>query len=206
MTVSPRQIFDRLVAVTLLVMTLPITLGTAILIWLDDGPPILYKQTRIGKNGCSFVLLKFRTLTTAAEGTTTPSQHTTRVGAVLRRWALDELPQLWNVLKGEMNLVGPRPVLPAEANGYGDWAVQRLSVRPGLTGWAQVQGRNSLDWTERVKHDIWYIHNRSIRLDLWILAKTPLILFAGQGVYGPGTDDPSTTEVHSHLHREQSQP
>lgn len=182
-----------------MILTLPFMGGIALLIWLDDGGPILFKQIRVGKKGRPFVLFKFRTLSTDAEGTTAPSQHTTAMGIILRRWALDEVPQLWNVVRGEMNLVGPRPVLPAEANGYDDWAAQRLAVRPGLTGWAQVQGRNGLDWAERIEHDRWYVRHRSLLLDLWILAKTPLVLLKGQGVYGPGTNDPSTTDVRSHL-------
>lgn len=190
---------DQILSVVLLVLTFPLLIGTAILIWLDDGTPIFFRQTRIGKNGQSFVIFKFRTLTTDVEGTTTPSQHTTRVGSFLRQWALDELPQLWNVLRGDMNLVGPRPVLPSEATGYDDWASQRLRVRPGLTGWAQVRGRNNLGWKERIEHDLWYVHNQNILLDLWILGKTPFVLFRGQGVYGPGTEDPSESDVRSHL-------
>jgi len=103
-----------------------------------------------------------------------------------------------------MGLIGPRPVLPGEAHGYDDWARKRLDVRPGLTGWAQVHGRNSLTWTERVKHDLWYVRHRSLLIDLWILLKTPFILFSGQGVYGPGTNDPSTSEVKSELQRSRS--
>lgn len=194
-----RQLIDQLLGAVLLALTLPLTIGTAILIWLDDGPPIFFRQIRVGKDNRPFVILKFRTLTTEAEGTTAPSNHTTRIGPVLRRWALDELPQLWNVLRGDMSLVGPRPVLPAEARGYDDWAAQRLDVRPGLTGWAQIQGRNALDWTERVEHDRWYVQNRSLWLDLWILLKTPFVLFSGQGVYGPGTEDPSPSDVRTHL-------
>lgn len=194
-----RQLRDRLFSVVLLALTFPLLIGTAVLIWLDDGSPIFFTQTRIGENGRPFVILKFRTLTTEVEGTTTPSRHTIRVGSFIRRWALDELPQLWNVLRGDMNLVGPRPVLPSEASGYDDWAAQRLNVRPGLTGWAQVRGRNNLNWKERIEHDLWYVRNRSFLLDLWIMGKTPLVLLTGKGVYGPGTEDPSESDVRSHL-------
>jgi len=204
METTAHNIFQRLLGALLFTTTLPVMGSVALLIWLDDGRPILFTQTRAGKKGQPFILLKFRTLATEAKGTSNPSEHTTRVGAFLRRWALDELPQLWNVLRGEMNVVGPRPILPAEAKGYDDRARQRLHVRPGLTGWAQVQGRNQLDWAERVEHDLWYVHNRSLLLDLWILLKTPVVLLSGQGVYGPGTDDPSSSEVESHLNRQHS--
>ena len=198
------RILTRALGGGLLLLSLPLMIGISVLIWLDDGTPIFYRQRRAGKNGRGFLLLKFRTLTTEASGTDTPSQHATRVGAVLRRWALDELPQLWNVVRGEMNLVGPRPVLPDEARGYDDRARERLDVRPGLTGLSQVSGRNRLDWAERMELDLWYVRHRTLSLDLWILAKTPFVLLSGEGVYGPGTDDPSSSEVESHLHRPRS--
>ena len=204
MTVTLHPLLNRAFGALLLTLGLPFMMGTALLIWLDDGPPLFFTQTRIGKNGRPFRLFKFRTLTTEAEGTKTPAQHTTRVGGLLRRWALDELPQLWNVVRGEMNLVGPRPVLPAEASAYDDWAARRLAVPPGLTGWAQVHGRNELDWKERIEHDRWYVEHRSVLLDSWILAQTPVVLLTGRGVYGPGTDDPPPSEVRSRLQRHRS--
>jgi lipopolysaccharide/colanic/teichoic acid biosynthesis glycosyltransferase len=204
MSLTHRDLLTRILGAILLALSLPLALGTAALIWLDDGLPLFFTQTRVGKNGRPFRLIKFRTLTTNAEGTKIPSQHTIRTGSVLRRLALDELPQLWNVVQGEMNLVGPRPVLPAEANGYDDWAVQRLTIRPGLTGWAQVCGRNAFDWRKRIEHDLWYVQHRDFLLDVWILAKTPFVLLVGRGVYGPGTDDPSPSEVRSHFQRHRS--
>jgi len=200
MSPSPfRHIRDWILAAALLCIAAPLMVGIAILIWLDDGTPVLFRQQRAGRHGHPFFLLKFRTLSTEAEGTSHPAQHTTRVGAVLRRWALDELPQLWNIIRGDMNLIGPRPVLLPEARGYDDEAARRLAIRPGLTGWAQVHGRNRLGWAERMELDLWYVRNRTLLLDLWILLKTPFVLFSGRGVYGPGTDDPSSSEVESHL-------
>jgi lipopolysaccharide/colanic/teichoic acid biosynthesis glycosyltransferase len=190
---------DWILAALLLGVAAPLMAGIAVLVWFDDGAPVLFKQRRAGKDGRPFSLIKFRTLSTEAEGTSHPARHTTRVGAVLRRWALDELPQLWNILRSDMNLVGPRPVLLAEARGYDDEAARRLEIRPGLTGWAQVHGRNRLSWAERMEHDLWYVRNRTLLLDLWILLRTPFVLLSGQGVYGPGTDDPSPSEVQSHL-------
>jgi lipopolysaccharide/colanic/teichoic acid biosynthesis glycosyltransferase len=185
----------------LFALGLPLMAGIAGLIWLTEDPPVLFTQTRAGHEGSPFQIIKFRTLRVDASGTTSPSEHTTRIGAVLRRWGLDELPQLWNVLRGEMNLIGPRPVLPAEARGYDERARRRLAVRPGITGWAQVNGRNNLDWSQRMDLDLWYVRNRSLELDLWILLQTPAVLLSGEGVYGPGTEDPSSDEVTSHLHR-----
>lgn len=196
---SLRRLITILVGTSLFLLLLPLMGAIALLVWMDDGRPILFRQSRAGKKGAPFSIVKFRTLTTEAEGTTTPSQHTTQVGAFLRRWALDELPQLWNIIRGDMNLIGPRPVLPAEAQGYDERTRRRLNVRPGLTGWAQVHGRNNLDWAQRVELDLWYVRNQSLRLDLWILLKTPVVLLSGDGVYGPGTEDPSTSDVHSHL-------
>jgi len=194
-----RHIRDWILAAVLLCLAAPLMIGIAILIWFDDGTPVLFRQQRAGRHGHPFSVLKFRTLSVEAEGTSEPDRHTTRVGAVLRRGALDELPQLWNVIRGDMNLVGPRPVLLPEARGYDDEAARRLTIRPGLTGWAQVHGRNRLNWAERMEHDLWYVRNRTLLLDLWILLKTPFVLLSGRGVYGPGTDDPSSSEVQSHL-------
>lgn len=201
MTSKPasQRLFERAVALCLLLLGAPLLGSIAVLIWLDDGRPVFFTQTRAGRKGIPFTVLKFRTLDTAIDSTCSPSLHVTSTGSFLRRWALDELPQLWNVVRGEMNLVGPRPVLLSETNGYDEQAARRLDVRPGLTGWAQVHGRNSLDWSRRMELDLWYVENRSVLLDLWIVAKTPLTLLSGQGVYGPGTNDPSSTTVHTHL-------
>jgi lipopolysaccharide/colanic/teichoic acid biosynthesis glycosyltransferase len=187
-------------AAALLIAALPVLALVALLIWLDDGRPIFFHQHRAGKDGRVFRIHKFRTLATEATGTTQPAHHATRVGAGLRRWGLDELPQLWNVIRGDMSLVGPRPVLPEEARGYDARAAQRLSVRPGLTGWAQVNGRNELDWAERVELDLWYVRHRTVGLDLRILLKTPGVLLSGTGVYGPGNHDPDAQDVDARLH------
>jgi lipopolysaccharide/colanic/teichoic acid biosynthesis glycosyltransferase len=195
----PREVFNRGLAFLFLATSTPLMASIAALIWLDDGFPVLFTQPRAGKDGAPFTILKFRSLEATVGETTSPSKHTTRIGSHLRRWALDELPQLWNVVRGDMNLVGPRPVLLSEVRGYDKRARRRLDVRPGLTGWAQVHGRNSLDWTKRLEHDLWYVRHRSLSLDLWILAKTPLVLLSGNGVYGAGTEDPSSSEVEIHL-------
>lgn len=193
-----KRIFD-LVAIFVLgsVCFLP-ALGIAFVIWLDTGRPIFFTQTRVGRDGRHFRLFKFRTLHPDCGLTRRPQAHATRIGRLLRRWALDELPQLWNVARGEMSLIGPRPVLPAEADHYDPHQRQRLSVRPGLTGWAQVHGRNALSWQERIAHDLWYVRHRSLMVDLYILGKTPHALLSGDGVYGPGNHDPNAHDLAAH--------
>ncbi|MEF8815655.1 MAG: sugar transferase [Salinibacter sp.] len=175
----------------LLVALSPLFGLVALCIWLDDGRPLLFTQTRAGHRGQPFRIYKFRTLTREPDDPTQPAAHATRVGAVLRRWALDELPQLWNVLRGEMSLVGPRPTLPEQVEQYGPHERRRLQVRPGLTGWAQIHGRNALSWPERIDLDVWYVRHRRLLLDLWILLRTPITLVQGVGVTGTDGTNPS---------------
>lgn len=193
-----KRTFDLIAVVVLGTVCFLPALGIAVLVWLDTGRPIFFTQTRVGRDGRPFRLLKFRTLDTGCGLTRHPQAHVTRTGRVLRRWALDELPQLWNVARGEMSLVGPRPVLPAEADHYDARQRQRLRVRPGLTGWAQVNGRNALSWHERIAHDLWYVRHQGLALDLRILIQTPPALWSGDGVYGPGNQDPDAADLAAH--------
>jgi lipopolysaccharide/colanic/teichoic acid biosynthesis glycosyltransferase len=181
-------------SVLLLLGLLPGLLLIGILILIDSGRPVFFVQERVGQKGTRFPLYKFRTLTHGPHDPTRPADYATRVGAVLRRWALDELPQLWNVLRGNMSLVGPRPVPSDHLDAYGPRERTRLAVRPGLTGWAQIHGRNALSWDERIEHDVWYVNHRSLRLDLYIVARTPVVLLNGTGVYGPEGQNPSYAE------------
>jgi lipopolysaccharide/colanic/teichoic acid biosynthesis glycosyltransferase len=168
-----------------LALASPFLATAAIAIKLDDGGPVLYRQQRIGKDGREFELVKLRTMVVGAErqGAGWAVNHgdprITRVGNVLRRLSLDEVPQLWNVVRGEMSLIGPRPTLSYQVEQYTPRQRRRLDVRPGVTGWAQVQGRASLPWAERIELDVWYVEHRSPWLDLKILARTPLALFGG---------------------------
>ena len=152
---------------------------------LEDGGPVLYRQMRVGKDGAEFELLKLRTMVVGAEtkgagpAVSQGDPRITRVGRILRRLSLDELPQLWNVARGEMSLIGPRPTLAYQVERYTEHQRRRLEVRPGLTGWAQVHGRASLPWDDRIELDVWYVDHRSARVDLKILALTPLALFSG---------------------------
>ena len=160
-------------------------------IWWDDGRPLFFTQVRAGQHGVPFRILKLRTLSAPPDDPSRAVSYATRSGRFLRRWALDEIPQLWNVLRGDMSLVGPRPPLLDDLQQYDPRERMRLQVRPGLTGWAQIHGRNALPWAERIDHDVWYVRNRSFLLDLKVLAQTPRVLLHGQGVYGRDGRNPS---------------
>ena len=168
-----------------LVVSSPLLALGAAAVKLGGGGPVLYKQTRVGQHGDDFELLKLRTMVVGAEafgaGMAVDKGDTriTRTGRVLRRLSLDELPQLWNVVRGEMSVVGPRPTLRYQVERYTDHQRRRLEVKPGITGWAQVHGRAALPWTERIELDVWYVEHRSARLDATILARTPFALFGG---------------------------
>jgi lipopolysaccharide/colanic/teichoic acid biosynthesis glycosyltransferase len=168
-----------------LVVTSPLLALAALAIKLEDGGPILYRQARVGKDGVDFEVLKLRTMVVGAETMGTGfavdrgDRRITRVGRVLRRTSIDELPQLWNVLRGDMSVIGPRPTLRYQVEQYDEHQRRRLDVRPGLTGWAQVHGRAALAWADRIELDVWYVENRSPGLDLRILLRTPLALFRG---------------------------
>ncbi len=166
-------------------MTSPLLGLAALAVKLEDGGPVFYRQLRVGKNGRDFELLKLRTMVVDAElkgagyAVDRDDPRITRAGRVLRRLSIDELPQLWNVLRGDMSLVGPRPTLRYQVDRYDDRQRHRLDVKPGLTGWAQVNGRAALPWDERIELDLWYVEHRSTWIDLKILALTPFALFRG---------------------------
>ncbi|MEB3366465.1 sugar transferase [Saccharopolyspora mangrovi] len=162
----------------------PLCLVIALVILCTMGGPVMFRQTRSGKYGDSFEILKFRTMHVCTDGGQSDAQRQTAVGRFLRQFSLDEWPQLWNVLRGDMSLIGPRPTLPEQVERYSIRQRGRLDVLPGLTGWAQVQGRNSLSWAQRIELDLWYIENRSVRLDLWIVALTIAQLVRPRGVVG----------------------
>ncbi|MES3628562.1 MAG: sugar transferase [Longimonas sp.] len=180
-----KVVLDRVVAAGLLLLLSPVLLAVAAAILLVDGRPVFFTQQRAGKHGQPFRIYKFRTLGLGPKDPLRPGAHCTRTGAFLRRWALDELPQLWNIVMGEMSVVGPRPTLLDQVRRYNAFERQRLHVRPGLTGWAQVNGRNALSWPERIELDVWYVEHRSFGLDLGIMWRTPFVLMQGKGVYGP---------------------
>ncbi|MDH4103499.1 MAG: sugar transferase [Thermoleophilia bacterium] len=176
---------DVLIAGTGLALTSPLLGLAAIATKLEDRGPVFYRQTRVGKDGEDFEVLKLRTMVVGAErigagyAVDEGDRRITRVGRILRRTSIDELPQLWNVLRGDMSVIGPRPTLRYQVEQYDEHQRRRLEVRPGLTGWAQIHGRAALPWPERIELDVWYVDHRSPRVDLEILLKTPLALFRG---------------------------
>jgi lipopolysaccharide/colanic/teichoic acid biosynthesis glycosyltransferase len=168
-----------------LTLASPALAAAALAIKLDDGGPVFYRQRRVGQGGREFELLKLRTMVVGAEqqgagwAVNRGDPRITRVGRTLRRLSLDELPQLWNVIRGEMSLIGPRPTLAYQVEQYSPRQRRRLEVRPGVTGWAQIHGRATLPWEERIELDVWYVEHRSPWVDLKILLKTPRALLGG---------------------------
>ncbi len=181
---------DIVLATLGLVVASPLLLIAAVAIKLSSRGPVLYRQLRVGRDGAPFDLFKLRTMHVGADpvGVGTPvledDPRVTRAGRLLRRFSLDEIPNLVNVLRGEMAIVGPRPTLAAQVELYTPHQRRRLEVKPGLTGWAQVNGRAGIPWGDRIELDVWYVDHRSSALDLRILARTLRLLVTGHGLYG----------------------
>jgi lipopolysaccharide/colanic/teichoic acid biosynthesis glycosyltransferase len=184
-----RRAVDVVVATAVLVVASPLLVAAAIAIRVSSAGPAIYRQRRVGLHGREFDVLKLRTMVAGAErlgaglAVDEGDARITRVGALLRRSSLDELPNLWNVVRGEMSLIGPRPTVPAQVALYDERQRGRLAIKPGMTGWAQVNGRASLPWSERIELDLHYIAHRSPLLDARIVARTITVLLGGGGVY-----------------------
>jgi lipopolysaccharide/colanic/teichoic acid biosynthesis glycosyltransferase len=184
-----RRAIDIAGASVVLVLSAPLLALAALAIRIESRGPVVYRQRRIGLHGRSFDALKLRTMVHGAEhlgaglAVNAEDSRITRVGALLRRTSVDELPNLINVLRGEMSLIGPRPTLPVQVEQYTERQRGRLAVRPGITGWAQVNGRAALPWSERIELDLYYIEHRSLALDLRILWRTAAMVLGGSGVY-----------------------
>ncbi len=169
-----------------LVVASPLLAAAALAVKLEDGGPVLFRQTRVGKGGGDFELLKLRSMVVDAErqgagyAVDRGDARITRVGRVMRRTSVDELPQLWNVVRGDMSVIGPRPTLRYQVERYTERQRRRLEVKPGLTGWAQIKGRATLPWADRIELDVWYVEHRSPLVDLKILLRTPLALFGAR--------------------------
>jgi len=185
-----KELFDRTLSLLVLIILSPIFLIIVVLIKLDTSGPAFFIQMRVGKNGIPFKSIKFRTMIQRATETglginiQQDDERITRVGKFLRTWSLDELPQIINVLKGDMSLVGPRPTLAYQVERYTEFQRKRLLVKPGITGWAQVNGRNAISWEERIKFDVWYVENWSLWLDFKIMLKTIKVVIKKEGLYG----------------------
>ncbi len=184
-----RRAFDIVFSACALLLSAPVLLLAMLAIRLESPGPVIYRQRRSGLHGQPFDMLKLRTMVDGAEhvgaglAVNANDSRITRVGAFLRRTSLDELPNLLNVLRGEMSLVGPRPTLPAQVAQYTARQRMRLDVKPGITGWAQINGRTSLPWSERIELDLHYVEHRSLALDLQILLRTPALVLSGGGLY-----------------------
>ena len=184
-----KRLLDLAVALPLLLILSPVLLATAALVRVTLGAPVLFRQVRPGRGGRLFHIAKFRTMTTQRDATgalLSDGARLTAVGRFLRRWSLDELPQLFNVVRGDLSLVGPRPLLPQYLELYTPHQARRHEVKPGITGWAQVNGRNALTWEEKFDHDVWYVDHRSLALDLRILVLTARRLLERSGIEGHG--------------------
>jgi len=186
---ASKRALDVVIAGVGALMCAPVIAVFSALIRLESPGNPIYTQTRAGKDGQLFQIYKLRTMVRGAEfigaglAIQEGDERITRVGALLRRYSLDELPNVWNVLRGEMSIVGPRPTLPVQVQQYTLRQRGRLAVKPGITGWAQVHGRASLPWTERIELDLWYVEHRSLTLDLKILARTARLVLTGHGLY-----------------------
>jgi lipopolysaccharide/colanic/teichoic acid biosynthesis glycosyltransferase len=184
-----KRALDVVGATAILALTSPLMALAAVLIRLETHGHPIYRQRRVGKDGLPFEIYKFRTMVSGAEhvgarlAVNEGDPRITRVGQVLRRWSLDELPNLINVVRGEMSLVGPRPTVQVQVDQYTPHQRRRLEVKPGISGWAQINGRTSLPWHERIELDIWYVDNRSLVLDVRILLRTAKLVFGGYGLY-----------------------
>jgi lipopolysaccharide/colanic/teichoic acid biosynthesis glycosyltransferase len=186
----PRAV-DLVLATLGLLLTAPLLLAAAVAIRVETRGPAIYRQRRVGRAGDRFEMYKLRTMVVGSNPT--PAEvweplragdpRVTRVGGLLRRLSFDEIPNLVNVLRGEMAIIGPRPTIEEQVEQYTPRQRRRLEVKPGITGWAQVNGRASLSWKERIELDVWYVDHRSLRLDLTILARTLRLLATGRGLY-----------------------
>ena len=188
-----RRGLDIVIAGVALVVSAPLQLLAMLAIRLESPGHPIYRQRRVGKDGVEFDMLKLRTMVRGAESigaglaVTEGDARITRVGKVLRRWSIDELPNLVNVLRGEMSIIGPRPTIQVQVAQYTERQRGRVKIRPGLTGWAQIHGRTSLPWHERIELDLWYVEHRKLKTDLVILWQTVLMLVNGDGLYKGAT-------------------
>ncbi len=199
-----RRALDVGVSAAALLVLAPFLGAAALAVRLSLGRPVFFRQTRSGLAGRPFRIVKLRTMRAEAYPGEPDPDRVDRVGEFLRATSLDELPQLWNVLRGEMSLIGPRPTLPDQVERYGPFERRRLEVRPGITGWAQVNGRNDIDWPARIRLDVWYVDHRTARLDLRIALLTLRRLWRPSGITAtggvnpgfPGPATPSLRAVH----------
>jgi len=184
-----KRILDILIALLGFIISFPLFTFIIFIIKLESNGPVIFKQLRPGRNGKLFLLYKFRSMKELRDeyGNLLPDEkRLTKIGMILRRFSLDEIPELWNVLKGEMSLVGPRPLLVEYLNRYASEQARRHEVKPGITGWAQINGRNAITWEEKFKYDVWYVDNKGLWLDFKIIFMTIIKVMRGEGISHPG--------------------
>jgi len=184
-----KRSLDVVVSLLAIVALSPLLIACALAVWMRFGHPVLFTQVRPGFQGIPFRIFKFRTMLEAEDPDGSPERDEERLtpfGRFLRRTSLDELPELFNVLRGDMSLVGPRPLLPQYLPRYTAEQARRHDVKPGITGWAQVNGRNELTWPEKLQHDVWYVDHRSLLLDCWIVCRTLWTIVTRRGISQPG--------------------
>lgn len=204
---------DFLISLILLILCSPLFLIVALVIKLESRGPVFFKQERIGKNGKTFVIYKFRSMVNNADkigkgvNLSKDDDRITAFGHFIRNWSIDELPQLINILIGDMSIIGPRPTIIHQVERYSERQRKRLNMRPGVTGWAQVNGRNSLPWVKRIEYDIWYVENYSLLLDLKIFIKTFRVALLREGLYGQDgvNDDFDVTTTEPDNEKEQKE-
>lgn len=190
MSIYLKRMFDLYFSIFLLIVLSPFLALIAILIKLNSKGPVLFRQERVGEDGNLFKIYKFRTMVKNSSkmgydfNLCKGDSRITYIGNFLRKWSLDELPQLINIIKGEMSFIGPRPTLQYQVKQYNDFQQTRLFMKPGITGWAQVNGRNSITWEERIYYDVCYVINFSLSLDFEILVKTIKVMLLKEGLYG----------------------
>jgi lipopolysaccharide/colanic/teichoic acid biosynthesis glycosyltransferase len=191
--VAIKRAIDLAISLPLAILSAPLVAALALAVRLESPGDPIYRQVRVGQDGRLFEIYKLRTMVSGAEFTgaglaiAAGDSRITRLGHFLRRYSLDELPNLWNVVRGEMSIVGPRPTLKGQVDQYTPRQRGRLAVKPGITGWAQINGRASLPWPERIELDLWYVEHRSVALDLRILSRTLGLVARGSGIYKGAT-------------------
>ncbi len=186
---ASKRFFDLVLTIPAFLLLSPVLGMIALLVWLVDGKPIFFRQSRPGLHGAIFTLIKFRTMRQLVDESGKPlpdGQRLTQLGRFLRATSLDELPEFWNVIRGEMSLVGPRPLLVAYLERYSPEQMRRHEVLPGITGWAQVNGRNAITWEEKFQLDVWYVDHWSLWLDIRILVMTVWKALKREGITQPG--------------------
>lgn len=191
-----KRLLDIIFSTTLIILLSPLLMLVGVLIWIKMGTPVIFRQIRIGKNNKEFTIMKFRTMSNKSEGINTDSQRLTKLGAFLRKLSIDEFPQLFNIFKGDMSFIGPRPLLKKYIPYYNDREIKRHEVRPGMTSLAGVKGRSFLTWEEQFEYDVEYVENLTLKMDLLIFIKTIPKVLGSKDMMVVGRKDIESFDIH----------